>query len=126
MTVEQAKICACGKEFISRSSNQIHCSRRCINERNYNSPVWNTKQRDFKYKINYGISIEDYNNLFNKQNGCCAICNTHQTQFKKYLHVDHNHKTGAIRGLLCHNCNLAIGRLKEDPQIIKTALEYVS
>lgn len=120
------RICACGKEFTTKHSKQIHCTRQCINQRNVNSPLWNDRQRDYKYKINYGISIDDYNSMFEEQQGCCAICKTHQIEFKKKLHVDHSHKTGQVRGLLCHNCNLAIGRLKEDPVIIASALEYVS
>jgi len=64
--------------------------------------------------------------MFEEQNGCCAICKKHQIEFKKKLHVDHNHKSGQVRGLLCHNCNLAIGRLQESPTIIASALEYVS
>jgi hypothetical protein len=120
------KVCACGKEFTPRHGLQIHCTRDCVNERNHNSPVWNSKQRDYKYKSNYGISIEDYNAMFEDQEGRCAICKKHQMEFKKKLHVDHKHETGQVRGLLCHNCNLAIGRLMEDPVIIKSALEYVS
>lgn len=120
------KVCACGVEFIAKHRGQIHCSRSCVNDRNHNSPVWNSKQRDYKYKSNYGITIDDYNAMFEEQQGCCAICQKHQSEFKKSLHVDHNHKTGQIRGLLCHNCNLAIGRLQDNPVIISRALEYVS
>lgn len=120
------KVCACGKEFESKHGLQIHCSRACVNERNVNSPAWNDRQRNYKYKSNYGINIEIYNELFNKQNGCCAICKKHQIEFKKHLHVDHDHITGKVRGLLCHNCNLAIGRLQDSPVIIASALEYVS
>lgn len=120
------KVCACGKEFTPKSNSQIHCYRRCQNPKNYNGLEFTEAQRNYKYKINYGISIDDYNSMFEEQQGCCAICKTHQIEFKKKLHVDHSHKTGQVRGLLCHNCNLAIGRLKEDPVIIASALEYVS
>lgn len=121
-----ARRCECGKEFIPKSSKQIHCTRRCPNRFNHNSLSWNDRQRDYKYRINYGISIQDYNKIFEEQNGCCAICLKHQMEFNKNLHVDHDHNTGKIRGLLCHNCNLAIGRLQDDPVIIARALEYVS
>lgn len=74
----------------------------------------------------YGLTLEDYNLMFEEQNGCCKICKRHQIEFKRRLHVDHCHKTGNIRGLLCHNCNLALGRFMDNPVIIQSALEYVS
>jgi len=118
------KICACGKKFITSYSRKIRCSKECANK--YNPTRLNFDlQRHYKYKWFYGISLEDYNEMFIKQNGCCKICKVHQSELTKKLHVDHDHKTGKIRGLLCHNCNLAIGRLKENPEIIAAALEYV-
>lgn len=62
----------------------------------------------------YGIDIPQYNRLFEQQSGRCGICKAHQSELKKALAVDHNHKTGLIRGLLCHKCNLAIGLLRVD------------
>lgn len=53
----------------------------------------------------YNLTLKQYKELFNIQNGCCAICNKHQSQLKHKLHVDHNHKTGIIRGLICKGCN---------------------
>lgn len=118
-------VCPCGKEFKKRHSKQIHCHRECQNPLNHQ---WHGSDvyADAKYKAKYGISLEEYNGMFADQNGCCKICKTHQVEFKRKLHVDHCHKTGKVRGLLCHNCNLAIGCLKEDPAIIAAALEYVS
>ena len=57
----------------------------------------------------YGISNEDYNVMFKGQEGCCAICGRHQREFKKRLHVDHNHTTGQVRALLCAKCNTGLG-----------------
>jgi len=53
----------------------------------------------------YGLTLEDYNTKLVEQNGCCAMCGKHWTEFKKRLHVDHNHATGQVRGLLCATCN---------------------
>ena|ERR1700730_12917181 len=118
-------VCKCGKEIKGLYKGTKYCSLRCANKYNPSRP-WNDIQRNYKYQLYYGISLEDYNNLFNIQNGCCAICKTHQSVLKKKLAVDHCHKTNRIRGLLCHNCNLAIGRFRDDPVIIASALEYVS
>lgn len=120
------KLCACGKKFTPRSNHQIHCHRRCHNPENYNGLLFTDAQRNYKYKINYGITLEDYNRMFAEQEGCCKICKRHQTEFNKKLHVDHKHETGVVRGLLCHNCNLALGRVNENPKILKAMLEYIS
>ena len=62
----------------------------------------------------YGLSMGDYDAMFSKQQGCCAICGKHQSDLGKRLHVDHNHETKAIRGLLCTGCNTVLGRLEKN------------
>jgi len=57
----------------------------------------------------YGITREDWNKLYKKQHGCCAICHRPQTELSHRLGVDHDHKTGKIRGLLCSICNAHYG-----------------
>lgn len=83
------------------------------------------KYKNKNLKSKYKITLDEYNNLFLLQNGCCKICNLHQLKFKRKLAVDHNHKTGEVRGLLCHNCNLAIGLLYENEDIINNVLLYL-
>ena len=70
-------------------------------------------------------TMEEYNELFIKQNGCCAICGIHQGKLNKKLAKDHCHTTGKNRGLLCGNCNLALGLLKENPSIMLKMMIYV-
>jgi hypothetical protein len=82
--------------------------------------------RNISYKLKYGITLEQYNNLLKEQNECCKICNKHEKQVSRNrLYVDHNHNTKEIRGLLCHNCNVAIGLLKEDCDIMIKMIEYL-
>jgi hypothetical protein len=69
----------------------------------------------------YGFTLEDYNAMFEKQNGRCAICGRDVP-----LHIDHDHVTGEFRGLLCFNCNTGIGSLKEDPQLLNRAAQYLT
>ena len=73
--------------------------------------------RKSAYKIRYGITLEQYNQMFEKQKGKCAICNRHQKELTRTLCVDHNHKTKKVRGLLCVTCNTDVSvvenRLKE-------------
>lgn len=75
--------------------------------------------------MDYGISLVQYNELFLKQSGKCAICKRHASEFKKALAVDHNHETGMVRALLCTNCNTALGKFQESPALLKMAIEYL-
>lgn len=71
----------------------------------------------------YGITIDEYNSLYSKQNGLCAICG----EGKDYLLcIDHCHKTGIVRGLLCKKCNLGLGWFRDNPEFIKHAYHYIS
>lgn len=82
-----------------------------------------------KYK--FGIVIAEYNTILEAQNGVCAICKQPETAKDmrrgkvKSLAVDHNHKTGKIRGLLCDRCNTSIGKFNDDPNLIEKAVEYL-
>lgn len=80
----------------------------------------------------FGISAADYNRLHDNQGGVCASCKKPETSKRrggvgfKRLAVDHNHATGTVRALLCAACNQALGLLKEDPDRIKSLLEYLT
>src|SRR2546427_6511434 len=73
----------------------------------------------FKLKHLYGLTIEDYRNLYEKQKGVCAICSR-----KLKLNVDHNHFTKEVRGLLCHRCNNGLHFL-EDIKWTEKATSYL-
>lgn len=73
-------------------------------------------------KSRHSLSIEDYNNTLIKQNNLCAICHK---PYEKVLHVDHCHKTGLRRGLLCSHCNRGIGCFFDDTEIMKKAIDYL-
>lgn len=83
-------------------------------------------QKDIKLQAVYGITLDEYNNLLEIQDGCCDICKKHFTQFKKPLFVDHDHETGKVRGLLCNTCNGGIGLLKDDLNILNNAVAYLN
>ena len=77
----------------------------------------------------FDLSLDGYRKMLEAQDGKCAICSqpeTHKRNGKlKALAVDHNHKTGAIRGLLCSDCNTGIGKLKDDPKVLRLAAQYL-
>jgi hypothetical protein len=88
----------------------------------YNAAVRDAKRdhyRDKDFRKKYGISYAVYVALFEKQNGVCASCQRAETKMQfgsvRMLSVDHDHKTGAVRGLLCGNCNHGIGMFRQRP-----------
>lgn len=82
--------------------------------------------RENKLKRVYGLKNEDYDKMLQEQNNCCKICGVKDADTKKgYLVVDHCHKTGKIRSLLCNNCNTGIGLLKDSPEVIEKAAQYL-
>ena len=84
------------------------------------------KEKYFGYSLRkYKITKEEYQEALIKQDFRCYICETHQQDLKRRLAVDHCHKTGNVRKLLCSNCNTALGLLKEDTSIMKKLIEYV-
>lgn len=82
--------------------------------------------RRFKLlKETYNITVEDYNNMLDKQENKCFCCERHIDDLKKNLHVDHCHKTGKVRGLLCYNCNSALGSVRDSVEILKKMIIYL-
>lgn len=74
----------------------------------------------------YGLTVEKFNEMLVAQDWKCAICGASAPDHhKKRLNVDHCHKTGIVRGLLCDACNRAIGLLKDDPELMKKAISYI-
>lgn len=80
------------------------------------------KRRNSFLKQNYGITHEDYLEILKSQKGGCALC--FRKPHKLPLHIDHDHKTNKIRGLLCHQCNWYLGTIDADPTIVKRIIKY--
>jgi hypothetical protein len=102
-----------------RNKLKINARSKAWHEANpHVSSIW---KRRYKLKKNYGLSLENFDAMKNKQNGLCAIsgcgrlCNT----------VDHCHKTGRVRGLLCGSCNRALGLLGESIERIEGLKKYL-
>jgi hypothetical protein len=77
-----------------------------------------------RLKYYYGITLEFYNELLAAQQNKCAVCDSQPTK-KKRLCVDHCHKTGQVRGLLCDRCNRSIGLMKDDVTVLRKAVDYL-
>lgn len=103
---------------------RIFCSRTCKEKawRGLMSPAERYLfDRKGNLKKNYGISLAQYEELYDRQRGRCAICN----EAHEVLHVDHNHTSGEIRGLLCNTCNRFIGLAKESAEVLRAAATYL-
>lgn len=81
----------------------------------------------------FDITIDDVEQMLQAQNNQCAICGTPYKKVidkkgreKMNFHIDHDHKTEKVRGILCHNCNVGIGHLKDDINLLNNAIEYLS
>ena len=91
------------------------------------------KKRDENLKRVYGIGIEEYNTLLEKQNNCCAICESTDPKGRKsgrgggvdVFYVDHDHKTGNVRGLLCNICNRTMGYVGENSNVLEEMIKYL-
>jgi hypothetical protein len=74
-------------------------------------------------KRKYGISVEEYERMLERQNGRCAVCRQPPTGVS--LHVDHDHESGRIRGLLCFTCNNSLGDMKDSEDRLAAAIDYL-
>lgn len=76
--------------------------------------------RNYHLRRRYGITIEHFNAMYSEQNGLCAICLE-----AKAAHVDHDHQTKRVRGLLCFNCNGALGQFRDRADLMVRAVAYL-
>jgi hypothetical protein len=113
-----------GGEELCQKCRKCHSSKNYYKKQILNEEL-KDRYRDNVYKSKYNFSLAQYNNLFNEQEGCCAICNKHQIQLDKRLAVDHNHETEETRGLLCMDCNTSLGKFKDSIEILQRAIEYL-
>ena len=74
----------------------------------------------------YGLTPESYDALLEKQGSACAICGSEEADSRGFrLHVDHDHKTKKVRGLLCGPCNHGLGKFKDSTTLLALAIEYL-
>jgi hypothetical protein len=130
----------CGTVKVVISSGAQRC-RACANRWSNREYDQNSLAREQKRRHNvrreYGKTLEELKEILDAQEERCAICLRHWTEcpaprpsryedgFLQHLYVDHDHKTGTIRGLLCHGCNGAIGLFNDDPDIADAAAVYL-
>lgn len=96
---------------------------------NTDPEAWSKRQltvRKSHLKRHYGMTLQQYQDLFDGQGGCCAICGEHHENVPhKQLMVDHCHETGKVRQLLCDLCNTALGKFRDKPELLDKAAAYL-
>lgn len=107
----------CATEFIPEAPSQTYCSKKCRGKTAY-------------YERVYGITETEYRQMLVDQNDKCFICGSEgfligNNNHAEKLAVDHCHVSGKVRKLLCHNCNRALGLMKDNPEILRKAADYI-
>lgn len=89
-----------------------------------NKDMFRGKSRVGRLKT-YGLSVEDYEQILKDQDYSCGICGIHESEHRTRLHVDHDHTTGEVRGLLCSNCNTSLGGFMDSTSNLEKAIIYL-
>ena len=127
------------REWTRKNSERLNAAKRLrlMNDPEYASKVREQgrkkyardpySHRNIRLKSTYGITLTEYMTMYDNQGGKCAICGTHHPDHgKDGLVVDHCHKEGHIRKLLCSQCNKGIGNFRENADFLRNAIEYVN
>lgn len=95
------------------------------NKRNKQARGWTDQDKEVRYSRKYGLKIGEYAEMLEAQDYKCAICGKTEQENNKRLAVDHCHKTGKVRKLLCHHCNCALGMVNDNDDILVSMLSYL-
>lgn len=118
------KISIYHKTYKEKYPDKIKESKKKYKKKNPEKFKKYKKEYQAKRRLNkFNLSIDDYNILLKNQGSRCAIC---KKESARTLHIDHDHVTGRIRGLLCVSCNLALGYFKDNSNNLKSATTYLN
>jgi hypothetical protein len=101
------------RKYLIKNREKVLEKQRKYNKEN---PL---KRKNSILKYEYGITLDQYNKMFETQEGKCAICQRHQNELTRTLCVDHDHKTNKVRALLCVTCNT-------DVSVVENRLEEMT
>jgi hypothetical protein len=110
-------------------AHQAVIAKRWWDKRKREAPeVHRMRCRESQLRVKFGIDQSDYARMLEQQNFGCSICGTRSPggRDKAHFHVDHDHDTNTVRGLLCNSCNVSLGGLKDSPKHLASALLYLS
>jgi len=121
------------KRFRGKNKN-IYFESYCKNCERLNTKSWSQENKERRKEItlkkdlkrNFDLSLEDYYKMRKEHNNQCAVCKVSKSKSGRRLAVDHCHNTKLIRGLLCNECNTALGLLGENVERMYKLIEYIS
>lgn len=122
------------EEFYKRNNRKLGVHSRCkvcikanfkkyIANRSPSKPKTQSQYKDSNLR-RYGLNLEKFNAMLEKQGGSCKVCYG-PSMGKGTYHVDHDHKTGKVRGLLCHKCNVALGMVQDSKSHLLALINYL-
>lgn len=134
---------ACGKSCKGSESNRLNDLKKCTQCKRFlpRKAFGSNKAKKDGLKTEclrcsatrnlaqYNITLAEYDLMYEGQKGLCAICEQKDESIKderwQSLYVDHDHVSGRVRGLLCHNCNVALGLMRDNPEVLRAAVVYL-
>lgn len=131
--------CDCGNEIEVRTDSltsgrtrscgclqKDELTERKVHGYRYGSDEYKKHHKNLSLQRKYGITLEDYFEIIERQDGQCAICGSEINELDHTAHLDHCHETGRVRGVLCRRCNTGIGMLNDDAELLVKAAEYLT
>jgi len=112
-------------KYLRKQTRVRHSEKRKIYDKQHRAENadW---YKNYQLVYRYGLTLQEWQDLLNKQEGRCLICNIHYLETPdQQLHVDHCHVTGSVRGLLCRKHNSGLGYFGEDPNLLRAAIKYL-
>lgn len=108
-------------------AGNIELARKLSREGNRKARAEDPRRfKSYELKARYGISLEEYEAILEKQNTGCAICAAKEPGGVGMFHVDHCHNSSKVRGLLCSECNMGLGKFKDSAALLTLALNYLT
>lgn len=103
---------------------------RTYSKRRYGVENYKSQQSAYTRAQRYGLTVDDVLDMEKRQENVCALCGEPETVLGpngkvKSLSIDHCHETGVVRGLLCNNCNRGIGFMRDNPDLLRRAADYI-
>lgn len=119
--------CRICRNAYKRTPRQLKLARKAKkNSRDRNYEHYRKVERRRELKKKYGMTLEDYEAMRISQNFKCAICEKHeQASYRQKLFIDHCHKTGKVRQLLCDKCNVGLGSFLDNEKFLEEAIQYL-
>jgi len=123
--MKECRKCGVDKDKSEYYKKHLDCKPCVLAQRRKHYAENKDLYREKELKKNYNLSLAEYEDMYEEQEGCCAICGTFVCSSGKLLSVDHDHTTGQVRGLLCLNCNTAIGKFNDNQDLLYRAADYI-